>query len=193
MRFDFAHNHLSRRDVLRLGATGAAVAAAASVGLPAVAGAEEELAPAGRRGGGGRPQPRYTDEMFDIVRVLTGGFWVSPYGAQDQRGTLNEVTPQRTAQALRLVSRAGQVKAYQLGEERFNGFPAFPSSPPREHEMRLLVFGWAVAEGFTTDVRDAYDNRKGIQSGTEPLGPNAVVGIEERFKENCNQSGSGGG
>ena len=114
--------------------------------------------------------------MFDVVAVMAGGAWPSPYGPNDERGTFNEITPQRTAAALRRLKRNRPVNTYQLGEEMFNGFPAFPSDPARLHEMYLLVFGYEAPPGFVAG--------QGIQSGTAPIGPNLVTGHEERFAEN---------
>jgi hypothetical protein len=179
MRFDLAHQHLSRRDVLKMGAAGAAAAAAASVGAGAPVGGlgHDEADGGGGMPGGGGP---YDDEMFDYEAVREGGYWVSPYGPDDQRGTLNEVTPERTAAALRLLAPGRPVNTYQLGEEMFNGFPAFPSDPPRSHDMFLYVFGYSAAAAGHPD----FVANGGIQSGDVPFGPNGVVGHEERFAEN---------
>lgn len=114
--------------------------------------------------------------MFDVAAVVAGGYWISPYGPADQRGTFNEVTPEKTAQTLRSLRWNRKVNTYQLGEEMFNGFPAFPSDPPRTHDMSLYVFGYDAGAEFVAGG--------GIQSGVTPLGPNLVVGHEERFKEN---------
>ncbi len=174
MRLDFAHHHLSRRDVLRLGAAGAAAAAAGgALATSPVAAADEN------RGRGRGPTPDggpYDDDMFDVDAVIAGGFWVSPYGPDDERGTFNEVTPERTARALKSLDRGRPVNTYQLGEEMFNGFPAFPADPPRLHEMYLLVFGY--------DAGPAFAAGGGIQSFPVPFGPNLVVGHEERFAQN---------
>ncbi|MGI9608091.1 MAG: cyclase family protein, partial [Acidimicrobiales bacterium] len=168
MRLDFAHDHFCRRDALRLGAAGAAAVAAGSILSVEAAGA----APPGPPPDGGP----YTDDIFDAEAVAEGGVWMSPYGAADQRGTLNEVTPERTRDALKTLTRGSPVNTYQLGEEMFNGFPAFPSSPPRLHEMALLVFGYNAGQAFV--------DGGGIQDLDFPFGPNLVVGHEERFAEN---------
>jgi len=118
----------------------------------------------------------YGDEMFDVQAVLDGAWDVPEYGAGDQRGTLHELTPEVTANALAMLAGATSVKSYQLGEEMFNGFPAFPSSPPRLHDMYAYVFGYEAPAGFVEGG--------GIQSGTEPLGANVLTGHEERFGEN---------
>ena len=166
MRHDFAQHHLmhmSRRDALKMGAGAAAAATAASVVGEAV------TAPSAGA------NSRFTDEMFDYEAVEAGAWFPGPYGPEDQRGTLNEITPNRTAWATsRLMG--GPVTAYQLGEEMFNGFPAFPSDPPRLHDMNLYVFGYEAPDEFVEGG--------GIQASPIPFGENKVTGHEERFKEN---------
>ncbi len=184
MRLDIAHHHLhqvSRRDALKFGAGAAAAAAAAST-LADVVPADAEVAPADpgaetqhRGGGGGRRRRKYDDEIFDVDKVLAQGWGTSRYGPGDQRGTLNEITPRRTSRAMEMAG-GKRVKAYQLGEEMFNGFPAFPSDPPRLHDMFLYVGGFEVSQQF----KDA----GGIQAFVDPLGPNQLTGCEERFNQN---------
>lgn len=171
MRYEHAHHHFSRRDALKIGAAGATVVAAGTVAgaLPADAAEESGSADAGGR-------RVFNDEMFDVEKVIAGGYWVSPYGPDDQRGTLNEVTPMRTSRALGILKPGKPVKSHQLGEEMFNGFPAFPSDPPRLHDMFLYVFGYDAGPDFAA--------AGGVQSGTTALGPNRVVGHEERFAQN---------
>lgn len=194
MKPAFAHfhrDHINRRDALKLGATGAAAAvAAATVGAKAAEAQGNGNGNGNGNGDGdwntggngnsgvGRYGPgsgRYSDEMFDVELVLAGGWDEGPYGPGDQRGTFNELTPERTAAAARLLNR-GSVKTYQLGEEMFNGFPAFPSDPPRLHDMFLYVLGYEAPAGFTEGG--------GIQASTTPIGPNMVSAHEERFSEN---------
>ncbi len=168
MRLDYAQYHLSemsRRDALKFGAGAAAAATAASVAL--------DMADPGPASGSRRRT--YNDDMFDVEAVEAGAWFPGPYGPDDQRGTLNEVTPERTHAALRRVG-GGKITAYQLGEEMFNGFPAFPSDPPRLHEMYLYVRGYEAPPEFTAGG--------GIQSSTTPIGPNLVTVHEERFAEN---------
>lgn len=45
--------------------------------------------------------------------------------------TFNEVTPRKTAEALRLLASGRRTKTYNLGELMTNGFPAFRTDPPR--------------------------------------------------------------
>lgn len=195
MRLDFAQYHLehmSRRDALKFG-VGAAAAATTAGTLAEMALADPAGAAVRRTGDereyDGEEDPGKTnydnaydgdrgdfnDEMFDVQAVLDGAWAPGPYGPDDQRGTFNELTPRRTARAMRRV-QGSRVKTYQLGEEMFNGFPAFPSDPPRLHDMFLLVFGYEAPAEFAA--------AGGIQSGVDPLGPNLVTGHEERFKEN---------
>lgn len=68
------------------------------------------------------------------------------------------------------------MRTYQLGEELFNGFPAFPSAPPRLHDMFLYVLGYDAGPDFVAGG--------GIQASTTPIGPNKVVVHEERFAAN---------
>ncbi len=127
-----------------------------------------------------RRRQKYNDDMFDWEKVSAGGYWVSPYGPDDVRGSFNELTPRRTGKALKALDRGSyKVNTYQLGEEMFNGFPAFPSDPPRLHDMFLYVFGFDTA-----DTNPDFVAGGGIQSGTVPFGPNGVIGFEERFAEN---------
>lgn len=169
MRLDFAqiHDQLSRRDALRLGAAGAA-AIGLGVGTAGTVGASPI------RSGPGDDE--FDDEMFDVEAVLAGAWVPGPYGPDDQRGTFNELTPERAASALKVLDRNGPVNWYQLGEELFNGFPAFPATPPRLHEMYLYVLGYQPPAGFVEGG--------GIFAGLNPIGPNKVSVNEERFAEN---------
>jgi len=164
---------VARRDALKLGAavTAAAVAATSLGSRPAAASTSD-----GHLGEYGPESGAFGDEMFDVEAVLDGAWDSGPYGAGDQRGSLNELTPARTAAALALLDPTKPVNTYQLGEEMFNGFPAFPSDPPRLHDMFLYVLGYEAPEGFV--------DGGGIQSSIDPIGPNLVSAHEERFSEN---------
>jgi hypothetical protein len=118
----------------------------------------------------------YDDSMFDVGAVLAGAWDRGPYGPDDQRGTFNEITASRTAKALRILHPGRPVKTYQLGEQMFNGFPAFLSDPPRLHDMSLYVLGFKAPPGFVEGG--------GIQAQEAPIGPNQVTVLEERFAEN---------
>lgn len=192
MRSDFAHahlQHLSRRDAIRLGVTGAAAAAATTVLGTTAAGASEssrdndgsERSRAKGRGSSttgkhGPSSGAYSDEMFDVDAVLAGAWSLSAYGPGDQRGTFNELSAERTAAALAILKPGRPVNTYQLGESMFNGFPAYPSNPPRTHEMYLYTIGFEPPEGFVEGG--------GIVAGTEPIGQNKVGVMEERFAAN---------
>jgi kynurenine formamidase len=175
MKTDFLLEHaalhrVSRREFVEWTATAGAVGALAGLGL----GAESaSAAPTSsldhlKNGSSGR----FTDEMFDVDAVLDGAWDDTAFYRQgDQRGTLHEVTSKKTREALRVLDGGRPVVTYNLGELMFNGFPAFPSSPPRLYNQRLLLHGYDPPAGFD-----------GIFSSPMPLGPNRVSFHEERFK-----------
>lgn len=181
MRFDYLHHHihqhqLSRREALGLGGKAGAAAALGSLGLGSlagVAGASEADSggPAVARTGDLAPEP-INDEMFDPQAVIAGAWAPGPYGPGDQRGALNEITPFRTAAALRLIDQTKPVTTYNLGDLLRNGFPAYPSVPPRLYEQRLTQSGYEPPPDF-----------EGFRGSSEPAGPNLISGHEERFPE----------
>jgi kynurenine formamidase len=157
-------HRVSRRELVELGVAGA-LAGLGLGGESATAAPLED----GRRGGSPR---RFTDEMFDVEAVLAGAWDETAfYRRGDQRGTFQEVTPRKTREALKLLDGAKPVVTYNLGEPMFNGFPAFPSTPPRLYNQRLLVHGYEPPPGFD-----------GIFQSPTPLGPNRISFHEERFK-----------
>ena len=79
-------------------------------------------------------------------------WWPSRYGPDDELGTLNEITPQRIAEAAKLV---GNGKVYSLGTEYRRENPGFP---PRFWETTALSHRTVV-----------------------PLGSNKFVWLEEEF------------
>ena len=165
--------HLDRRGVLSLAAKAGAAAAVVSAGLgsPTAAAAEDS-------------GDDFSDSMFSLDEVAG---WAEQtarrYGRHDQRGTWNEVTPERTRQALRLLDSRGPVKTYNLGELMQDNFPAYRTNPPRILRQRLTVFGYQP-EGDFVPVAD-YDPvthpESGILQSTVPFGPNKVSIHEERF------------
>jgi hypothetical protein len=175
MRTDFLLEHaalhrVSRREFVELTAKAGAVGALAGLGLDAESASAAPLSSdnGGRKGSLGR----FTDEMFDVEAVLNGA-WddTAFYRRGDQRGTFQEVTPEKTREALKVLDAGKPVATYNLGELKFNGFPAFPSTPPRVYNQRLLLHGYEPPPSFD-----------GIFQSPTPLGPNGVSFHEERFK-----------
>jgi kynurenine formamidase len=172
MRADLLREHASlhgmtRREAVELTAKAGAVGALAGWGLGAQSASAERAAP--KHGG---PSGRFTDEMFDVEAVLNGA-WddTAFYHRGDQRGTLQEVTPRKTREALKVLHGGKPVVTYNLGELMFNGVPAFPSTPPRLYNQRLLILGYPPPPGYD-----------GILQSPVPLGPNKLSAHEERFK-----------
>jgi kynurenine formamidase len=95
------------------------------------------------------------------------------YRRGDQRGTLQEVTPRKTREALKVLDRGRPVVTYNLGEVMFNGIPAFPSAPPRVYYQRLAILGYDPPPGYA-----------GILQSPTPLGANRISAHEERFEPN---------
>ncbi|MEX2291750.1 MAG: cyclase family protein [Mycobacteriales bacterium] len=168
-----AHTELSRRAALGLAGKAAATAALASTALGTAAHADE---PRRSRTAGGkrRNDDDYDDQMFDVDHAEDGGWAPSRYGAGDQRGTFNEVTPEKTAAALGLITGRKATKTYNLGELLTNGIPAYITDPPRDYQQRLTVLGYQPPEGF--------EEGGGILQSTEPLAANRVSIHEERFE-----------
>ena len=75
-----------------------------------------------------RPR-RIDDTPIDPIAVENGsaGWFPSRYGAGDQLGALNEITPEKTLQALRLIkpNKNKPPKSYNLGEVMERGINAF--------------------------------------------------------------------
>lgn len=152
-------------------AKAAAVTAAVSAGVGVTA------APAAADG-------EFSDRMFTLDEVAG---WAERtarrYGPDDQRGTWNEVTPEKTRQALRVLEGRGPVKTYNLGELMVDNFPAFASAPARVLRQRLTVSGYQPQGDFVPTA--SYDPRthpeSGILMSTTPLGVNTLSYHEERF------------
>lgn len=165
-----AHTDVTRRAALGLAGRAAATVALTSAGMTATSGTAFADGPGSRRGDG-----PFDDTMFDVAAVEAGAWAPSRYGAGDQRGAFNEVTPRKTSEALRLLSSTRPTKTYNLGELMTNGFPAFRTSPPRLYEQRLTVTGYTPAANFVAGG--------GILQTVEPIGPNRVSVHEERFPQ----------
>ncbi|MBN6040281.1 cyclase family protein [Amycolatopsis sp. 195334CR] len=168
MNPDLLRNYLSRhstsrRTTLRLAGAAGAVAVASSAG---VASASAPAAPAASDG--------FDDTPFDYADPANLADWApSRYGAGDQRGAFNEVTPGKTASALSVLKPGRPVRTYNLGELMWNGFPAFKTNPRRIHELRLTIAGYEPPPGFL--------DAGGVLMTTEPLGANKLSYHEERF------------
>lgn len=164
----------NRRAVLGLGAKAGAVGALASLGFAGGPAQAAETA-----SGTGVTQPSLDnhdpegDEMFDVAAVENGAWAPGPYGPGDQGGSFNEITPAKTAAALRLLNPGRPVTTYNLGDLMFNGYPAYVTAPPRVYEQRLTVLGYQPRPEFFTE--------QGILQSPVPLGPNRISAHEERF------------
>src|SRR5215472_14990442 len=60
----------------------------------------------------------------------TGPWWPSKYGPDDQAGALNEITPGKVLEAVRLVRRG---RAYDLAHVLHQDIPAFPGRTFRQY------------------------------------------------------------
>ena len=115
----------------------------------------------------------FDDEPFDVAAVVAGAWVPGPYGAGDERGSYNEVTPETTAAALALLDLSRPVVTYNLSETLFEGFPTIPG---RGYEQTLCITGWPAPDGF-----------EGIVSPRDqPLGPWLRCSLEERVSTTYN-------
>ena len=163
---------ISRRNALRV------AGAAAAVGSTSLA-AAAPLPAAGKvvsgRGGARDRRADFDDVPFDYADPNNLAHWApGRYGAEDQRGSFNEVTPERTAAALELIRGRSPVRTYNMGELMWNGFPAFKTEPSRTYEQRLTIAGYEPPVGFLADG--------GVLVSLEPLGSNRLSIHEERFE-----------
>ena len=108
----------------------------------------------------------FDDTMFDVAAVEQGAWVPGPYGSGDERGSFNEVTAEKTAQALALLNLDEPVQTYSLGETMVNGFPAWGD---RTYDQHLVVTGYSPAEDFG-----------GILTRAKPRGPGRMSVHEER-------------
>jgi len=88
-------------------------------------------------------------------------WWPSRYGADDEAGSLNEITPDRVAQAAALVRRG---RVYDLAHVLDQNIPAFP--------------GRSFRQFMTTTAHQV--NRRSPAAGPEGLGRNSVNWIVEQ-------------
>ncbi len=100
-------------------------------------------------------QPEATDD-------LTVGWWPSRYGAEDEAGALNEITPGKVLEAVRLVRRG---RVYDLAHVLHQDIPAFPGRTFRQY--------------LTTNYHQI--NRRRPDAGPEGLGCNSVNWIVEQI------------
>jgi kynurenine formamidase len=89
------------------------------------------------------------------------GWWPSRYGAEDQAGALNEITPGKILEAVRLVRRG---RVYDLAHVLDQDVPAFPGRTFRQY--------------LTTNYHQI--NRRHPDSGPAGLGRNSVNWIVEQ-------------
>ncbi len=102
-----------------------------------------------------------TGATLEAAQEVTSGWWPSKYGAEDQAGALNEITPGKVLEAVRLV-RQGQV--YDLAHVLHQDIPAFPGRTFRQY--------------LTTNYHQV--NRRRSDAGPAGLGRNSVNWIVEQ-------------
>jgi kynurenine formamidase len=96
-----------------------------------------------------------------VTGEAQSGWWPSKYGAEDQAGALNEITPGKVLEAIRLV-RQGLV--YDLAYVLHQDIPAFPGRTFRQY--------------LTTNYH--HINRRRPDGGPDGLGRNGVNWIVEQ-------------
>jgi len=94
--------------------------------------------------------------------MRTDGWFPSPWGADDQAGALNEITPTKVLEAVALV-RSGHVR--DLAHELHAGIPAFPGRTFRQY--------------LTTAAHQV--NRRHPDGGPDGLGRNGVNWVVEQI------------
>jgi kynurenine formamidase len=198
MRFEYYQHHMSRRHLL-----GGMAAAGAAVGLGGAMTGAAGAAPPQEDGflpsGSTLSHVDDYDDHLDIENAENGNWWATTrarYGEDDQRGTLNEITPRKQAQALRLLQGGNRVVTHNLGHLLRNGVPGFAVYPPRRFSQRITVFGYEPDRDdfFSTDLRgfegedawraaDRAEGPLGYLMHPGPVGANGVSYHEERFLE----------
>ncbi len=209
MRIDHLNYHLNRRDLIsgmaKLGAAGALASGAAASVMAGVAGASEtedhdhnnEELPNGSTLG----KATDFDDSFSVEGAFNGAWAAATsarYGKGDQLGTLNEITPRKTARALKMLDKGHEVVTYRLGHLMVNGIPGFVTFPPRKYSQRLTALGYTpndlTTKWFSTTARgdageDAWraaDRARGplgYFQGPTGFGSNELSVHEERFLE----------
>lgn len=105
----------------------------------------------------------------------------SKFGADDQKGNVNYITPEKTLAASKLVTKG---KAYSLAIETNKDTPAFP---PRTFSITVLqpnqAGGASLGPTKTTYNDDIINGWVGVGTGIDGLGH---VGIEDVYF-NCNK------
>ncbi|HET7052312.1 MAG TPA: cyclase family protein [Solirubrobacterales bacterium] len=76
-----------------------------------------------------------SERRYDGTGRASPQWWPSRYGAEDQAGTGNELTPERVLAALRIPSRGEVIELAQLLE------PGIPAYPPRGWDQLILAHG----------------------------------------------------
>lgn len=164
----------NRRGALGLAATMSAATALAGAAGPAAADSDGDDDDGARRSAkhGG---PALNDVQFDYANPANLADWApGPYGPKDERGAFNEITPDKTGQALRgTLDRGRAVKTYNLGERMFNGFPAFSTTPARGFQQRATATGFTPVPEFTAGG--------GYITSLKGLGANSLSVMEERY------------
>ena len=210
MRIDHLNFHLNRRDLLSgMGKLGAAGALAAGTGVSILggdAGAEEmdtghdhdnDVLPSGST----LQKANDFDDSFSVEDAFSGAWAAATtarYGKDDQLGTLNEITPRKTAKALRLLDKGKEVVTYRLGHLMVNGVPGFVTFPPRKYSQRLIALGYTPKDlstnWFSTTTRGTAGEDEWRQAdrargplayfqGPAGFGSTELSAHEERFLE----------
>lgn len=207
MRSDHLNFHLSRREMLsgmaKLGAAGAVVAGGGASVLAGAASAGTGHDHDNKELPNGSTLVRTDyDDSFSIEGALNGD-WAKAtqarYGKDDQLGSLNEITPRKTAQAIKLLDGGREVVTYRLGHLMVNGMPGFNTFPPRKYSQRLIALGYTPnalsTEWFSTTTRGnegedewrkadrASKGGLGYFQGPTGFGTNNLSAHEERFLE----------
>jgi kynurenine formamidase len=196
MQLDHAyhHHHLTRRDLLKAGGAATALGVAGIGGFADVAGASEV-------DGEDRSVTLASgyDDTLNVQEALDGTWAAASaarYGADDQRGTLNEITPRKTARAIKLAGGSG-TRTVIMGHMLRNGVAAFRGFPQRRYEQRITALGYTPSDPskwFSTTtaglpgedewrLADRERGPLGYYQGGTPFGGNKLSGHEERFPE----------